>query len=139
MTGILFDQQEWQQEHLVAWLFASFAVLALSLAAVGLYSAVSYSVEQRTNEFGIRIALAAQRGHVLRIVFASIAVSVGVGVLAGIGLTLALNTLLSSLVGGNLRDPHLLPTGAVLMSLVSAIACFLPARRADPMTALRCD
>jgi predicted permease len=136
------DQQEWQQEHLVAWLFASFAVLALSLAAVGLYSAVSYSVEQRTNEFGIRMALGAQRGHVLRIVFASIAMSVGVGVLAGIGLTLALNTLLSSVVGGNLRDPLLLPAGAVLMSLVSAIACFLPARRAshvDPMTALRCD
>jgi len=65
---------------------------------------VSYSVEQLTNEFGIRIALGAQRGHVLRIVFASIAVSVGVGVLAGIGLTLVLNTLLSSLVGGNLRD-----------------------------------
>ena len=136
------NQQEWQQEHLVAWLFVPFAVLALSLAAVGLYSAVSYSVTQRTNEFGIRMALGAQRGHVFRIVFASIAVSVGSGVLGGVGLTLILNTLFSSLIGGNLRDPILLPAEAVLMSLTSAIACFFPARRAshvDPMTALRCD
>ena len=78
------DQPEWQQEHLVAWLFSAFAVLALSLSAVGLYSVVSYTVTQRTNEFGIRVALGAQRGHVLQIVFASTVVSVGSGVLVGV-------------------------------------------------------
>ena len=68
----------------------AFAVLALSLSAVGLYSVVSYTVTQRTSEFGIRVALGAQRGHVLQIVFASTVVSVGSGVLIGVVLTLAL-------------------------------------------------
>jgi hypothetical protein len=63
------NQQEWQQEHLAAWIFGIFGGLGLALAAVGLYSVVSYTVAQRTNEFGVRIALGAQRGHVLRIVF----------------------------------------------------------------------
>jgi hypothetical protein len=136
------DQPEWQQEHLVAWLFAAFAVLALSLAAVGLYSVVSYTVAQRTNEFGIRMALGAQRGHVLRLVLASTAMNIGTGVLAGVVLALAMNTLLATWVDGNLRDPILLPAGVVLLSLVAAIACLLPARRAshvDPMTALRSE
>jgi ABC-type antimicrobial peptide transport system permease subunit len=133
---------EWQQEHLVAWIFAAFAVLALSLAAVGLYSVVSYSVAQRTNEFGIRMALGAQHGHVLRLVFASTAMSVGTGVLTGVALALSMNTLLATWVGGNLRDPILLPAGAMLLSLVAAIACLLPARRAshiDRMMALRSE
>jgi uncharacterized membrane protein len=136
------DQPEWQQEHLVAWLFSAFAVLALSLSAVGLYSVVSYTVTQRTNEFGIRVALGAQRGHVLQIVFASTVVSVGSGVLVGVVLTLALNPLLAQWVGGNLRDPMLLPAGALLLCLVAAIACLLPALRAahvDPMTTVRCE
>ena len=63
----------------MSWIFGAFAGLALALAAVGLFSVVSYTVAQRTNEFGIRMALGAQRGHVLRIVFASTFVSVGVG------------------------------------------------------------
>ena len=136
------DQPEWQQEHLVAWLFTAFAVLALSLSAVGLYSVVSYTVTQRTNEFGIRVALGAQRGHVLQIVFASTVVSVGSGVLVGVVLTLALNPLLAQWVGGELRDPMLLPTGVLLLCLVAAIASLLPALRAahvDPMTAVRCE
>jgi predicted permease len=136
------DQPEWQQGRLVAWLLATFAVLALCLAAVGLYSTVSYAVAERTSEFGIRMALGAERGHILRVVFASTVASVGSGIAAGVILALALQSLLASWVGGNLRNPILLLCGAILLTLVSALACYLPARRAahlDPMTALRCE
>jgi ABC-type antimicrobial peptide transport system permease subunit len=108
------DEPEWQQEHLAAWIFSVFAWLALALAAVGLYSVVSYTVAQRTKEFGIRIALGAPRGHMLWVVLTSTLGSVGSGVLVG----------------------------TLLLSLVSGIACAIPARHAskvDPMTALRCE
>jgi ABC-type antimicrobial peptide transport system permease subunit len=133
-------QQEYEQGQLVAWLFGAFAVLALVLAAVGLYSVVSYSVAQRTNEFGIRMALGAQRAHVLRIVFASTVVSVGSGIAAGIGLTLALNKIFAQWAEGSARDPLVLVAVTFMLCLVAAIACSAPARRAvrvDPMTALR--
>ena len=133
-------QQEYEQEHLVAWLFGSFALLALALAAVGLYSVVSYSVAQRTNEFGIRIALGAQRTDVLRIVFSSTVVSVGSGIAVGMLLTLALSRVLSQWAQGSSRDPLVLLAVTFLLSLVAAIACCAPARRAvkvNPLTALR--
>ncbi len=136
------DQTEWQQEHLVAWLFGAFAVLALSLAAVGLYSVVSYAVAQRTSEFGIRMALGAQRGHVLRIVFASMLISVGSGVALGAILTEFLKSMLATWIGAETHDPILLPLGAIVLSTVAALACYVPARRAahvDPMTALRAE
>jgi putative ABC transport system permease protein len=134
------DQQEYEQEHLVAWLFGAFALLALALAAVGLYSVVSYTVAQRTNEFGIRIALGAQRTHVLRIVFSSTVVSVGSGIVVGMLLTVALNRVLARWAQGSSRDPLVLLAVTGLLSLVAALACSAPARRAakvDPMTALR--
>jgi predicted permease len=133
-------QPEWASEHLVAWLFGAFAVLALALAATGLYSVVSFSVEQRTNEFGIRMALGARPGHVLGVVFASTGVSVGSGLLGGIVLTLALNNVLARWAEGSSRDVLVLLGATVLLSAVAAIACSAPARRAatvDPMTALR--
>jgi predicted permease len=136
------DEPEWQQEHLAAWIFSVFAWLALSLAAVGLYSVVSYTVAQRTNEFGIRMALGAQREHVLWVVLTSTLGSVGGGVLAGLALTLAMNTILARWAEGNLRDPVILLVGTLLLILVSGIACAIPARHAskvDPMTALRCE
>ena len=136
------DQQEWQQEHLVAWLFGAFAVLALALAAVGLYSVVSYSVAQRTNEFGIRMALGAQRSHVLQIVFASTVSSVGGGIAAGLLLAVALNKVLAHWSEGSVRDPLILLMVTVLMGVVATLACAIPAQRAsvvDPMTALRVE
>jgi putative ABC transport system permease protein len=134
------SQQEYEQGQLVAWLFGAFALLALVLAAVGLYSVVSYTVAQRTNEFGIRMALGAHRAHVLRIVFASTVTSVGSGIVAGIVLTLALNKLLAQWAEGSSRDPLVLVAVTFLLCVVAAIACSAPARRAvnvDPMTALR--
>ena len=133
-------QPEYEQEQLVAWLFGAFAVLALALAAVGLYSVVSYSVAQRTNEFGIRIALGARHGHVLKIAFSSTVVSVGAGIVVGVVLTLALNKLLARWAEGSSHDPMILLAVTVLLSVVAAIACSAPAKKAigvDPMTALR--
>jgi ABC-type antimicrobial peptide transport system permease subunit len=133
---------DWQQEHLAAWIFAIFAWLALALAAVGLYSVVSYTVAQRMNEFGIRTALGAQRQDLFRIVFASALGSVGGGILTGVGLSFALSRVLAKWVQGNSRDPIILLAGTLLLGLVAAIACAIPARRAstiDPMTALRWD
>jgi predicted permease len=133
---------EWQQEHLAAWIFGIFAWLALALAAVGLYSVVAYTVAQRTNEFGIRMALGAQRAHLLRIVFASTLSSVGGGMVAGVALSVALSTILAKWAEGSVRDPIILLAGILLLGLVAGIACAIPARHAshvDPMTALRCD
>ena len=100
---------------LVAWLFGAFACLALALAAVGLYSVVSYIVVQRTNEFGIRIALGAQRGHVLAIVFRSMAFSVGAGIVAGILLTLALDKVMATWDAESSRDPLLLAAATLAL------------------------
>ena len=136
------DETEWQQGRLVSWIFGAFAALALALAAVGLFSVVSYTVAQRTNEFGIRMALGAQRAHVLRIVFASTFVSVGSGILIGLAFTFALNRIIAKWAEGNPNNPIILLEGTVLLVLVSAIACALPALRAahlNPMAALRCE
>ena len=147
ITGQVQDLDHWittqpeiQQEHLVAWLFGLFAALGLVLAAVGLYSVVSYTVAQRTGEFGIRMALGAPRTHVLRIVFASTVVSVGSGMVAGLVLTLSLQRVLAHWAEGSSRDPLVVVAAALLLSLVAFVACVVPARRAsrvDPALALR--
>ena len=134
------DLPEWQQEHLAAWIFGILAWLALALAAVGLYSVVSYVVAQRTNEFGIRMALGAQPKQVMRMVFGSTVVSVGSGITAGLALTLVMNKMLERWVGESARDPLILAGGTLLLGLVAMIACMVPARHAskvDPMVALR--
>ncbi len=136
----IMEQPEWARGHLISWLFAAFAGLALALAAVGLYSVVSYTVVQRTNEFGIRIALGAQRGHVLRIVFGSTMLSVGGGILAGVALTVTLNKVMAGWDAESSRDPLLLLAAVCVLSLVAGFACAIPARRAagvDPMIAIR--
>jgi predicted permease len=136
------DEPEWQQEHLVSWIFGGFARFALALGAVGLYSVVSYTVAQRTNEFGIRIALGAPRGHVIRIVLVSTLTSLGAGILTGVALTFALNRIVSHWAQGNSTEPAILLEGTLILVLVSGIACAIPALRAahvDPMMALRCE
>ena len=136
------DLPEWQQEHLAAWIFGILAWLALALAAVGLFSVVSYVVAQRTNEFGIRMALGAQPGDVMKIVFASTVVSVASGIAAGLALTLMMNRILEPWAGGNARHPMILIGGSLILSLVAMLACAIPARHAsrlDPMVALRSE
>ena len=135
-------QPEYSQQRFVATLFAIFSVLALILAAVGLYSVVSYGVATRTNEFGIRMALGAEAGDVFRIVLTSTAFSVGSGLLAGLLLSVAFGKFAAKWVTESSRDPLILGGVTLLLVLAAAAACFVPARRAasvDPMTALRYD
>ena len=133
-------QPDWAQQRLVAGLFGAFAALALALAAIGLYSVVSYTVAQRTNEIGIRMSLGADRKDVLRLVFRSTAVSVGTGLSAGLLLSFALTTALEKWAEGSSRDPVVLLIVTALLVATAGVACLIPARRAsaiDPMTALR--
>jgi putative ABC transport system permease protein len=134
------NEDVYSQQRFIATLFAVFAVLALILAAVGLYSVVSYGVATRTNEFGIRLALGAKATDVFRLVLSSTAGSVGSGLVVGLILSLAFSKLATRWVNETSRDPIIL-TFVVVLLIASAVAASLaPARRAastDPMTALR--
>jgi putative ABC transport system permease protein len=136
-------EPEWARGRLISILFGAFAALALVLAAVGLYSVVSYSVVQRTNEFGIRMALGAQKKDVLWNVLSSAGMSVGSGLLAGLALSLGLSRLISRWVeNGGGHDPLLILGASVVLLAAAGVACLVPSWRAssvDPMTALRCE
>jgi predicted permease len=134
------ETREWGQGRFIAKLFSLFAILALALAATGLYSVVSFAVTQRTQEVGIRMALGAPRANILRLVIASTAAMLGAGVVVGLGLSLALDHIVRSWAGGSPRDPLTLFFAASILVLVATIACMVPAWRAaavDPMVALR--
>jgi putative ABC transport system permease protein len=134
------NQQVFARGRLVSVLFAAFSLIALLLAAIGLYSVVSYSVLQRTNEFGIRMALGGQRWHILKIVFASAGVSVGLGIVVGLGLSFGLNRFLAQWIENVSAGPLILLAASLLLLGVGSLACLLPARRAsavNPMIALR--
>jgi hypothetical protein len=131
-----------RQRFLTA-LLTAFGVLALTLAAVGIYGVVAYAVAQRTREFGVRMALGAQRGDVLRRVLGGsirlAAVGIVLGVLGGLGLTRYLATLL---FGVQSTDAVTFAVVAVGLTLVAAVAAAVPAARAarvDPAIALRGD
>jgi len=133
-------QPEYAQGQLISWLFAGFAVLALLLAAVGLYSVVSYTVSQRTNEFGIRMALGAPRSSVLELVARSAVISVGIGVAIGILLTLLLQKGLAHWASATNQTLTPLLFAVAILASVVIIASGIPARRAtqvEPMEALR--
>ena len=124
-------------------IFAFFSGTALVLAAIGIYGVISYNVAQRTGEIGIRTALGAQRGDVMRLIFGSAARLIGPGFLLGLVGAIAVTRLLKSLLFEiSSYDPLTFAAVAVLLSLVAFLACWLPARRAtkvDPMVALRAE
>ena len=131
------------QRRLWAVLFAMFAGVALSLAAIGLYGVMSYLVSQRTREIGIRVALGAQPGNVLRLIIGQGLRLVGAGVLIGLLGSLALTRVMTSLLFDMAAtDPLTFAGVALLLVNVALAACFIPARRAartDPLIALRQD
>ena len=140
LEGWIKELPEYGQQRLVASLFGIFSVLALALAAVGLYSVVSYGVATRTNEFGIRMALGANTADVSRLVLSSTAVNLAGGVAAGLLLCIAFNKLATKWVTESSRDPLILGAVTLLLVATAALACFVPTRRAasvDPMEALR--
>jgi predicted permease len=118
-----------------------FAATALTLAAVGIYGVVAFSVTRRTQEIGIRMALGAQRSDVLRLVLGEGARLAVLGVAIGIAASLALTRLMSTLLFGvSATDPVTFVSVAVLLTVVALLACYIPGRRAmrvDPEAALR--
>jgi ABC-type antimicrobial peptide transport system permease subunit len=129
------------QPRLLAWMFGAFALLALVVAGVGVYAVTAYAAGTRTSEFGIRMALGAQPGDVLRLVVAggipTIAIGLAVGSVAAAGSARLMQNLL---FGIEPLDPASLALGAAVIALTAAAATILPARRAarvDPLHALR--
>ena len=142
MQDRIEHESEWAREHLIAVLSSIFSVLALVLATVGIYSVVSYSVAQRIHEFGIRMALGAQRRHILQNVLVTAGISVGAGLAAGLVLSFSLSGLLSRWMENSVRDPLLIFAVCFLLLVVALLACIVPAFRASliqPMKALRTE
>src|SRR5213078_4463020 len=131
------------QARLMMWLLGIFAGVALLLASIGIYGAVAYSVEQRTGEIGVRMALGAQTTDVLRLIMAQGMKPVIVGLIAGLAAALALARLLASqLYQVSAYNPLLLSATLVILATAALLACLLPARRAtriDPIQALRTE
>jgi putative ABC transport system permease protein len=124
-------------------LLGTLAFLALSLSAVGVYGVIAYAASQRTQEIGIRMALGARGGDVLRMLIGQGMIQIGIGIVFGLIGAWALTRLMKSLLFGvTATDPLTFIGVAVLLTLVALLACYLPARRAariDPMQALRCE
>jgi len=134
-------RDETEVKRFTTALLAAFAGLALLLAAIGIYGVLSYAVEQRTREIGIRMALGASGGAVVRMIVAQAMQTIGLGLLAGIIAALALTRYMSSILYGvHSWDPVVFTGITALLALVALLASYIPARRAtnvDPLTAVR--
>ena len=131
------------QQRFAMLLLTVFSVVALVIAAVGIYGVMAYSVVQRTGEIGIRMALGAQTRDVLRLVLAQAGKLVGIGLLAGLVATFATSRAMGSILfRTSAYDPLTLTSITILLAAVALVACLLPARRAtkvNPIEALRVE
>jgi putative ABC transport system permease protein len=132
---------DFQQEHMIATLTSLFGALGLILAAVGLYGVMAYSVEQRTSEIGLRMALGADRWQVVRMVLRGAFSQIGIGLALGIPAAIGAGKLMSDqLFGVRPWDPVMLTMATLLLGMAALLASLIPARRAagvEPMVALR--
>jgi ABC-type antimicrobial peptide transport system permease subunit len=135
------------QSRLVATMFSTFGIVAIVLAAVGIYGVMSFSVSQRTQEFGVRMALGADRGRILGMVVRQGSFQVAAGLVLGVGLALPAaiaggDAIGNVLFGVSPSDPLIYTSVVLLIAIVSLAATIVPARRAtrvDPMIALRAE
>ena len=134
---------DFHQQNMIATLTSLFGFLGLVLAAVGLYGVMAYTVEQRTNEIGLRMALGADRKHVIAMVLRGALWQVGLGLGLGIPLAVLAGKLMKDQLFGVVPwDPRMLATATVLLALAAIVASVMPVRRAagvQPMIALRND
>jgi len=124
-------------------LLGLFAALGLVLAAVGIYGVIAYTVSQRTHELGLRMALGAREGDVMKLVVRRGMALAGAGVAIGLIASYAMTRLMKTLLFGvSATDPLTFTVIALSLGLIALLACWIPARRAakvDPMIALRCE
>jgi predicted permease len=140
LETVLQHQPLWMQQRLFSILFSFFAGLALVLSLVGIASTVSFAVARRTNELGVRIALGAQRSHIVWIVTRTAFVTVAGGVIAGLLMNLALQKALQHWTPASVTAPWVFAAVTLFLIISAALACLLPAKRAadiDPMQTLR--
>jgi ABC-type lipoprotein release transport system permease subunit len=129
--------------HAAAIALGAFGLLAIMLSVTGIYGLTAYTVSRRTREIGIRMAIGARPGQVLRLIFGRTGVLVACGAAIGLGLGAAGAKLLASIVyQASARDPVVLIAGVLLIAFIGLVAAYGPARRAlgiDPVEALRAD
>ncbi|HEX4487373.1 MAG TPA: ABC transporter permease [Terriglobales bacterium] len=132
---------DFQQENMIATLTTLFGGLGLLLAAVGLYGVMAYTVEQRTSEIGVRMALGADRGNVMKMVLRAAFLQIGIGLAIGIPAAIGAGVLMKNqLFGVKAWEPTMLALAVLLLGLAALLASVIPARRAagvEPMVALR--
>ena len=140
LSDAIARDAQWTRQRLFSILLGVFSALALLLALVGLYSVVSYSVAQKTGEFGVRIALGASRSHILWVATHVAARSVLVGIAVGLAANLLIHKLLTQWMSNSGLGSHGLLLATLLLAICSVVACLLPAQRAasiHPVEALR--